>query len=425
MLRSCVRRNFLFQWPLRAVGHSRRLLSTPPAQIPPVTHIEKIIMDGIKATGPISVSTYMQLCLSHPTLGYYMNPHNPVFGSSGDFITSPEISSIFGEMLGVWLMSQWQQSSQLPIRVIELGPGRGTLMYDVLRVLGRFARNKLKSVHLVETSPTMRALQRKILSSPAEKYGCTLEWHDSIEQISPNSEEYTMFIAHEFFDALPIHVIEKTDEGWQELLVALAESDSEGDPYPRLRYVMAPPTAASTVLGLSSKRFSTLGGGLRIEVSPSSFKTMRKLGTLIRGEPAAIDESQPSSRGCGLIVDYGDTRVFKRSFRAFKSHEIVDPFHMPGECDLTANVDFSYLKEAVDDIVTVHGPIPQAAFLEGMGLQIRIEQQIFDSSDDDERAAIRQVGHRLINPTGMGREYMVMGITGHGRGEENFWPFST
>lgn len=190
------------------------------------------------------------------------------------------------------------------------------------------AGGQLKEVHLVETSPTLRALQEKRLAPSAEKYGCTLEWHDSLDEIAPSEEEYTMLVAHEFFDALPFHTIEvllpslhknthridayqKTEKGWQEILIALAESESESTdtpPYPRFRYVLSPqPTAASTLLGMSSPRFDSGPApvGTRLEVSPAAFKTIRTVGELLA----------PRGRGCGLIVDYGAARAFDQSFR--------------------------------------------------------------------------------------------------------------
>ncbi|KAJ7301622.1 S-adenosyl-L-methionine-dependent methyltransferase [Mycena albidolilacea] len=437
MLRSCARRRI----PWRGLGQKRLSSNASP---PPITPVEKIIIDGIKATGPISFSTYMQMCLAHPTQGYYMNPRNPIFGAQGDFVTSPEISGIFGELLGVWLMSQWlevvqQQQQRPPVRLIELGPGRGTLMHDILRVASQFtgmAGGQLKEVHLVETSPTLRALQEKRLAPSAEKYGCTLEWHDSLDEIAPSEEEYTMLVAHEFFDALPFHTIEKTEKGWQEILIALAESESESadtSPYPRFRYVLSPqPTAASTLLGMSSPRFDSGPApvGTRLEVSPAAFKTMRTVGELLA----------PRGRGCGLIVDYGAARAFDQSFRvsyassssrfafrltrsdAFKNHAIVDVFHAPGECDLTANVDFAYLAEAVGGLVRTHGPLPQAAFLERMGLQLRVNQLVTGKSDE-ETARIREAGRRLADEKGMGREYRVLGIGGKPGAEELVWPF--
>ncbi|KAJ7702039.1 S-adenosyl-L-methionine-dependent methyltransferase [Mycena metata] len=426
MLRCCARRKIL-DWRASGTNLSRRLSSV----VPPVTPVEKIIVDGIKATGPISLATYMQLCLSHPTFGYYMSSKNPIFGPQGDFVTSPEISGVFGELLGVWLAAQWMSTSpRLPIRVVELGPGRGTLMADVLRVVAQFVGKQLKTVHLVETSTTLRALQDTRLAPSAEKYGCTVEWHDSVEQIVKTEAEYTMVLAHEFFDALPVHSIQRTDQGWQEVLIALAESDpteSESKPHPRLRYVLSPhPTAASTLLGLSSPRFRHTPVGGRVEVSPVGFKTMRKVGELLCHTPDI-----KASLGCGLIVDYGGPRAFAESFRAFKNHAIVDPFTTPGECDLTANVDFSYLQEAVADLgLRTHGPLPQAAFLERMGLGVRVESLVSRVSSSpgsegqgDRTAALRSAAQRLVDPAGMGSEYAVLGLGGEPTPEGVVWPF--
>ncbi|KAK7006139.1 protein arginine methyltransferase NDUFAF7 [Favolaschia claudopus] len=394
-------------WYRRCLSSSATASPIPPT----VTRIEKIILDGIKATGPIPFATYMQMCLSHPTHGYYMNPENPIFGAKGDFVTSPEISGVFGEILGVWLMAQWLEWSQSkkPIRLIELGPGRGTLMQDILRVASQFGKDQLKSVHLVETSPTLRALQETRLAASAAKYGCTLQWHDSLDQIEPSEEAYTLVVAHEFFDALPFHVIEKSDAGWHEILIALAE-DSEV--YPRFRYVLSSPSAAASLLGSSTPRFKDLPSGTRLEVSPASFKIMRKIGTLL---------AAPGG-GCGLIVDYGADKAFGQSFRAFKSHAIVDPFHTPGECDLTANVDFAYLKEATAGLVVpTHGPLTQADFLERMGLSMRIEALTRDKAERDAQH-IRMAAQRLVDLKGMGGEYQVLGVGGQPR-EGVVWPF--
>ncbi|KAF7374406.1 Protein arginine methyltransferase NDUFAF7 [Mycena sanguinolenta] len=376
MLRSYVRRRIVpFSWR----GRAKRLFSSGvDASIPPITPIEKIIMDGIKATGPISFSTYMQMCLSHPTQGYYMNPRNPIFGAKGDFVTSPEISSIFGEVTGGCVVDVALDATAANTNNRAWAGARDTYggyssrqssakgefnAEALAQVVSQFAGDHLKEVVLVETSPTLRALQEARLSPSAAKYGCTLEWRESVDDIPVSKEEYfTMVVAHEFFDALPFHTIEKTEHGWQELLIALAE---EPEAYPRFRYVLAPePTAASNLLGMSSPRFKADAPvGTRLEVSPSSFRTMRDIGELLA-----------LSRGCGLIIDYGAAHAFSQSFRAFKNHEIVDVFHAPGECDLTANVDFAFLAEAVRDLdLPTHGPLTQAAFLENMGLQLRVE----------------------------------------------------
>ncbi|KAF7331586.1 Protein arginine methyltransferase NDUFAF7 [Mycena kentingensis (nom. inval.)] len=367
------------------------------------TSLRKVIVDGIKATGPIPLATYMQLCLSHPTHGYYMSSANDIFGTRGDFVTSPEISSVFGEILGVWFMYQWMNKRTMPIRLVEMGPGRGVLMNDILG------------------ASTFKTRRRQTITL-CSKGQFALEWHDTIDEIKPNADVFTMVVAHEFFDALPFHLIERTEQGWQEILVALADETPD-----QLRYVLAPqPTAASTLLGLSSPRFLKLAIGSRLEVSPVSFKTMRSLGSLVAGNP-----------GCGLIIDYGDAKPSSGSFRvrcsssiaaslrnqnqAFKNHQIVDPFSAPGASDLTANVDFGYLTEAIADLVPVHGPLAQGLFLERMGLHERLQALARKVPNAENLLATAE---RLVDPNGMGAQYKVLGFGG-GQSTEEVWPFIT
>ncbi|TFK74089.1 DUF185-domain-containing protein, partial [Pluteus cervinus] len=348
----------------------------PPRAPSPSTKIEKLLLDSIKATGPLPFSTYMQMCLSHPTHGYYTNPEHEVFGRQGDFITSPEISQVFGELLAVWLISQWMDKGLPPIRLVELGPGRGTLMEDVLRVFAQLdaVKSHLTQVHLVETSLTMRALQQERLAPRSTAMGFRLDWYDSIYDIKDSPDEYTMLIAHEFFDALPIHLLQKSQQGWHEVLVASQEyaaqqqanstSTSTTPKYPFHRVLTPTPTPISSILGSSSPRFQTIPEGGQLEVSPFAFRMARQVGFLL---------SQNRVGGAGLIIDYGGDNCFGDSFRAFKDHKLADVFEQPGECDLTANVDFAYLKESMADLVTPHGPLPQGEFLESMGLGIRLK----------------------------------------------------
>nr|GAT50423.1 predicted protein [Mycena chlorophos] len=397
-------------------------MSSAPTVLPSTpkpTPLRKIIADGIKATGPIPLATYMQLCLGHPTQGYYMDPTNDIFGAKGDFVTSPEMSSVFGEIVGVWLVFQWletvkQSGKMVPLRLVELGPGRGILLHDILRVAKQFGAKDLQSVHLVETSATLRALQATRLKSAATEQGFALQWHDLVEQIEQREDVFTAVVAHEFFDALPFHLLERTEQGWQEILVALAEEPNEAQ---NMRYVLSPqPSAASTLLGNSSARFAALPVGSRIQVSPVAFRTMRSVGSLIAGP------TLHEPKGCGLIIDYGDAGASSNSFRAFRNHQIVDPFDEPGKCDLTVNVDFGYLSEAVADIVPVRGPLTQAAFLQNMGLSMRVQALLAKHAGgaQKEKDALMETAARLLDPQGMGGQYKVLGLGGAGA---DVWPF--
>ncbi|KAF9000650.1 S-adenosyl-L-methionine-dependent methyltransferase [Cyathus striatus] len=361
---------------------------------------QQLLLNNIKTTGPIPFATYMQLCLSHPTHGYYMNPQ-----------ILPEISQVFGELLGIWYLSQWAASGgSNPIRVIELGPGRGTLMDDIVRVVAKLSRpTKPINIHLVETSSAMRSLQEAKLKHAIE-----------------NPLEYTMLVAHEFFDALPIHVLQKTEKGWQEVLIDLNPdynpSIATQASKHRFRCVLSPtPSATSTVLGLSSNRFGRLPIGSTIEVSPASFKIARHIAELLAGNTYKEGATEGAG-GCGLIIDYGGDKVFGDSFRAFKEHSIVDIFHRPGESDLTANVDFAFLKESMSDLVSTYGPISQATFLERMGLQIRVDALVRAATSDERKDTIRKGAERLVDLVGMGKDYQVLGIAKQ-RNQQDVWPF--
>ncbi|KAF9269976.1 DUF185-domain-containing protein [Marasmius fiardii PR-910] len=410
--------------PLRHCGH--RLYSELTEKtclsplVPPVTPIEGLLLKSIQATGPLSFATYIQFCLSHPTEGYYMKESNAIFGSKGDFITSPDISQVFGELIAIFFLSQWQDAgSSSTIRLVELGPGRGTLMADMLRVITLLTRvmKPQVQVHLVENSSSMRTIQQENLDRQGN---LEIQWHDSIESIPPSGDAYTMLMAHEFFDALPFHVLKRTEEGWHEVLISSASppesppskiqaSAPPTHPYPRFSHVLTPaPTPISTVLGNSSPRFQSIPVGSFLEVSPAAFKTAHRIGELLR------------EGGCGLIIDYGGDTFYDNSRRAFKDHQIVDFFYRPGQCDLTANVDFAYLREAMTDSVSVSKPLSQSHFLQAMGLKERLLRllETHRTQDPEKAKKIEEAALRLVsvspNGGGMGSQYSVMGISSNG-----------
>ncbi|KIJ51505.1 hypothetical protein M422DRAFT_157874 [Sphaerobolus stellatus SS14] len=404
-------------------------------------NVQKIIEGSIKASGPIPVSTYMQLCLSHPTEGYYMKAHSDgtdVFGVQGDFITSPEISQVFGELICLWFLSIWRYPSQgtpLPkIRLIELGPGRGTLTEDFVRTLNVFpdSRAALTSIHLVETSPFLRSRQAEKLEAITNK----ITWYDSIEDIPLGTDnEFTMIVAHELFDALPINIIQKTQDGFRELMVDLSTStvaadassgsDTKQPSKIPFQFVLSKePTARSEFLGRLSPRYSKIPEGTRIEVSSVAWKIARRIGEMLsRSSSEGVKSSNVN--GAALIIDYGDEHAFPSSFRAFKSHRLVDVFQDPGKCDLTANVDFALLKEAVQDIATTYGPLDQRDFLMRMGIMQRMAALANHAKDEKRRQDIQLAGLRLIDKSGqgMGKVYRVLGITNRTEGKVDVWPF--
>ncbi|BGP54659.1 hypothetical protein JCM8202v2_002246 [Rhodotorula sphaerocarpa] len=440
------------------------------------------------------VSRYMTLCLQHPTLGYYTT--RTVFGKEGDFITSPEISQVFGELLGIWFVTQWVAQGAPPrVRVVELGPGRGTLLADVLRTfrsLPEQSRPPVTSIHLVEASEQLRGVQRLKLATTGFAETRT-EWYSDIKEVPTSTDEFTVFIAHEFFDALPIHVFENTQNGWREVLVDVADPKtivSTANPADPLRMVLAPtPTPASalysslaqvlapsvahqqvpdlrsaapkpkprqgllnvdTTLGadpaakdaaaaagaavaqanadphaasLIAQRFARLPLGSRLEVSPASWEIARDLARLLGGGA----EAGPG--GAGLVVDYGDAKAFGRSWRGFRKHQVVDPLTEPGHTDLTANVDFAYLAEAMADTADTPGPISQGRFLTALGLQPRLGSLLRTAPTEARRKDIESAAKRLVDATGMGEQYRIMGVVPKGKGggtaeEAGVYPFN-
>ncbi|KAJ3001106.1 hypothetical protein HKX48_003056, partial [Thoreauomyces humboldtii] len=209
--------------------------SSPPpattvAEDDPAGPVSKHIRDQIKFGGPISVANFMRSALTHPEGGYYMK--EDVFGARGDFTTSPEISQMFGELVGIWFITHWQSlGSPKDVRIVELGPGRGTLMADVLRTLAQFPsfHKTIRGVHMVDASPFLRTMQAQTVApgvvleegsaTVSREDGLNVHWHEVLDDVP--SDMCTMFVAHEFFDAMPIYKFELTEDGWREIVVAL------------------------------------------------------------------------------------------------------------------------------------------------------------------------------------------------------------
>lgn len=207
--------------------------------------------------------------------------------------------------MGIWFVSQWLDAGKpSAIRLIELGPGRGTLMSDILRMIRKFTpENTLRSLHLVETSPTMKALQSETLCGPQQ-----LEWHATLNEVQKNPDVYSMLVAHEFFDVLPIHIIHKKQDGWHEVMVN-SNPDSESEA-PRLSLALSStPSLAANLLGSSSPRFREIPVGVQLEVSPESFRLARMIGGLL------APTENTSTGGCALIIDYGREAFASDSFR--------------------------------------------------------------------------------------------------------------
>ena len=336
----------------------------------------------IERGGPISLAEYMALALGHRQHGYYQC-RNP-FGASGDFVTAPEISQVFGELLGGWCVVQWEaMGAPSTLRLIEVGPGRAILMQDALRVACRNPGfRKALRLHLVETSTALRSLQEQALQEFQPVF------HDHLDAVP---EGPTLLLANEFFDALPIRQYEQTADGWRERLVTfLPPRDVFGF------------TLADTITSPRQipAQICDAPVGSIVEISLPALSLANSLGERVH-----------RCGGAALVLDYGSP-VTKpgETFQSVRDHHFHDPFTNPGEADLTAHVDFESLgKAARASGARVPAPLPQGVFLERLGIGQRTEQ-LAQSADPAKAADIRAACHRLIDPKEMGTLFQVLAI---------------
>jgi NADH dehydrogenase [ubiquinone] 1 alpha subcomplex assembly factor 7 len=343
----------------------------------------------IRATGPLSLADYMGEALTHPTLGYYRR--GDPLGAAGDFITAPEISQMFGELIGLWLVEAWDKLGRpAPVLMVELGPGRGTLMADALRaarVRPEFGAEV--RLHLVESSPGLKRLQAAALAEARP------QWHDGLESVP---EGALLLVANEFFDALPIRQFQRTEEGWRERMIALDETGA------RFRWVLSPPGGAAQML-LASEQLGAPVGAIA-EVSPAS-----------QGLAAAIGARLATAPGAALVIDYGHDRSGPGdTLQAVCRHAPADPLDSPGDADLTAHVDFAALARAAQAAgAEAHGPVAQRDFLRRLGIELRAER-LLAGATPEQAETIRSGLHRLIDEAGMGRLFRVLALTSPGFG---------
>ncbi|AWK86698.1 class I SAM-dependent methyltransferase [Azospirillum thermophilum] len=352
----------------------------------------RILMDG-----PLSVAAFMAEALGHPRFGYYMR-RDP-FGVSGDFTTAPEISQMFGELVGLWCVDSWARlGGPAPFHLVELGPGRGTLMQDALRAASVVpAFRQAVQVHLVETSPTLRERQRQTLSQTP---GGAVQWHDRLEDVP---EGPTLLIANEFFDALPVRQVQKTGHGWFERLVDLDPAGTEEEP--RFRFVLE--AFGSSGARLVPDRLREAPEGSVVEVSPASQAVARTIGARLAAHP-----------GAAVAIDYGHAvgPAVGDTLQALRRHAYAPVLESPGEADLTAHVDFATIAAAArEGGAEAFGPVEQGEWLVRLG--IRQRAQILEKSASPAQAAdIRGALARLIEPAQMGTLFKVLALTSPGLG---------
>ena len=343
-----------------------------------MTPLARLLAARIAAEGPIGLDQYMADCLLHPEHGYYAT-RDP-FGRAGDFITAPEISQMFGEMLGLCLAQVWlDQGRPAPFTLAEIGPGRGTLMADVARVIRSVpGMAEAARLHLIEASPTLRAAQRKTLAAHQ------VSWHDRIETLP---EAPLFLLANEFFDALPIRQFLRTEAGWAERQVGL-----QGE---RLVPGLAPPTRFAAL----EHRLADTKPGDVVETCPAAVPILTGIACRIAAHG-----------GAALVIDYGHWRSLGDTFQAVKAHEYCDPFAAPGEADLTAHVAFEPLAAAARAAgAQASAMTAQGLLLERLGITARAEALAAKLSGGALEAHLA-AHRRLTHPEEMGQVFQSLAI---------------
>lgn len=339
----------------------------------------------IRTEGPLSVAEVMAVALVHPEHGYYAT-RDP-FGAAGDFVTAPEISQMFGELIGLWSAVVWQGlGAPDPVALVELGPGRGTLMADAVRAAaGVPAFRSALRVHLVEASATLRRVQSAQLeaASPA--------WHDGVDSLPDGP---AIVIANEFFDALPIVQLVRDGAVWRERRVS---ADPETGAF---EWTLAPGASPHAALLAPEVARRAPNGGLA-EVCPSGLVMARILADRLNRFGGAV-----------LAIDYGHAvSAVGDTLQAVKAHRHTDPLASLGEADLTAHVDFGALGRAVAEVgVVQHGPVGQGAFLQRLGIEARTEA-LCRNATEAQRATLRGECGRLIHPDEMGTLFKAVAWT--------------
>ena len=335
-----------------------------------MTTLRESLASRIAANGPVTLADYMAEALMHPTLGYY-STRDPL-GAAGDFTTAPEISQMFGELIGLSLAQAWiNQGQPTPFTLAELGPGRGTLMADILRAAASVTGFvDAAQVHLVETSPTLRAEQAKRVIAT---------WHDDVSTLP---DQPLFLVANEFFDALPIRQFHRDPKGWREVQIGKDVTAGLSAPAP---------------IALLDHRLEDTKTGDIVEHCPAL--------------PAIIDAIATRivrKGGAALIIDYGNWRSLGDTLQALQNHAPTDPFKDPGQADITAHVDFEAIAKAAAPAKFTR-LAPQGMFLERLGITARAQKLEVNLSGDalDQHIAAHR---RLTHPTEMGSLFKVMGI---------------
>ncbi|TLS22646.1 uncharacterized protein PpBr36_06004 [Pyricularia pennisetigena] len=451
-----------FRWQYcRSLSQTARLYSQQDASLSAQTDkrqwstpLAEQLAAAISTTGPIPLASYMRMCLTADVGGYYtgaIEQGRDQFGLKGDFVTSPEVSQVFGELIAIWFVAEWMSQGRPSsgVQLMELGPGRGTLMSDVLRTIRRFGdmSNSLDAIYMVEASPELRKAQKNLLcGEDAPLTESEVGYHSVYPDKTP------FFVAHEFFDALPIHTFMnvpvpseksagtatpssapettlKSTLEWRELVVSPTPPGSTHEslntpatqrrdtPPPDFQLTLSPSaTRHSRYLPDSSPRYRALKkvADAQIEVCPDASLYASDIASRIGG---SAQNPKPRPSGAALILDYGpgDGTIPINSLRGIRRHQRVSPFVEPGLTDLSADVDFAAVAEAAmraSEGVEVHGPVPQGYFLEAMGIKQRADSLIKNCKEPSKAADVDRAWKRLVDrgPNGMGKIYQALAI---------------
>lgn len=413
----------------------------------PASELAKDLLSIIGVKGPISLHEYLGQCSNHILYGYYQSEKEKI-GRGGDFTTAPEVSQLFGESLGTWCVSHWMALGEPErINIVELGPGKGTLMKDILAVASKFPKfEKAINVSLVELSETMRDTQRKTLDCPEaaipppavdadaaasqspKKFdaqeviardkeamdatmkerrtavtsrGVPISWYYTLNQVSDQANDTNqapcLVVAQEFLDVFPVHQFVYSTGSWLEKLVDV--DNSEESPYLfRIVLSQSPTPASMSLLGRTAGAFKD-GDGL--EVSPVALATCEEISAMVC-----------RSGGAAIIIDYGANSTSSDSLRGFQDHQTTSVLSMPGLVDTTADVDFDACgRVAARRGAKVIGAITQAEFLIKMGVVERAEQLIsLDSTTEEEQFTLLSSLKFLVDEHEMGERFKVMTI---------------
>ncbi|MBB4287360.1 class I SAM-dependent methyltransferase [Roseospira goensis] len=341
--------------------------------------LEERLRARIAAEGPVPVETVM----AEANTAYYAR--GTAIGAAGDFITAPEISQVFGEIIGLWLAVVWQMiGAPRPVTLVECGPGRGTLMADALRALAPVpAFRAALDLHLIETSPTLRACQRAALGD------AVTAWHDTLETVP--ADRPLLLVANEFLDALPVRQYVRAPDGWRLRRVGLETTGG-------FAFVAGEPSAADDLAVWVRDRAPV---GAVAEVCPAAREVM-----------ASVGRRLARSGGVALVIDYGHAVSAAgetlQAVRAHRFHTVLDAL---GTADLTTHVDFQALGEAARAAgAMVQGPVEQGPWLRALGVEARAAM-LRRTASDAQAASIQAAVRRLIDPGEMGRLFRVFAAT--------------